>query len=145
MANVPVTRRIHPSAVGYLSFRLRGSRRSQYIWILPCQVLQEAQLDICLEPHITSIFALSTKAVKLVSMQLTAVLFTVTALSTAAFAKPAGGNKPTGGPAAAQVTIYPGGATPYTCASADTVRDQSIGPTARRSGYLHLTASTKRR
>ncbi|KAJ4399970.1 hypothetical protein N0V91_009043 [Didymella pomorum] len=51
------------------------------------------------------------------------------ALFTTALAMPAGGNKPTGGPAAAQVTIYPGGATPYTCASADQPppKDGSIG------------------
>lgn len=59
-------------------------------------------------------------------MQQTTAFLATMALFTTALAMPAGGNKPTGGPAAAQVTIYPGGATAYTCASADQVRLGSI-------------------
>lgn len=55
-------------------------------------------------------------------MQPITAFLATTALLTTALAMPAGGNKPTGGPAAAQVTIYPGGTSPYTCAAADQVQ-----------------------
>lgn len=74
------------------------------------------------QSSLTKLIISPTQTIISFNMQLAIAFLAITALLTTALAMPAGGNKPTGGPAAAQVTIYPGGANPYTCAAADQVR-----------------------